>query len=107
MGHSIRQTARLTHAPLCLKIQAMLSLSELALFLVAALSLLALVARRGRPPGPNPGLEGSSAYFPQLDGLRFFAFLLVLWHHFPVYHDSNLGWFLAKFGWIGVDLFFT
>lgn len=46
-------------------------------------------------------------YYPQLDGLRFFAFLLVFIHNAP--HDrENAVWkVLDEFGWIGVDLFFT
>jgi peptidoglycan/LPS O-acetylase OafA/YrhL len=54
-------------------------------------------------------------YLPQLDGLRFIAFFLVLLHHnvtarqyFPA--DSKLGAFLggaSAFGWIGVDIFLT
>lgn len=45
-------------------------------------------------------------YFPELDGLRFFAFLLVFFHHrdwFPVPAFS----YLHEIGWIGVDLFFV
>lgn len=46
-------------------------------------------------------------YSPQLDGLRFFAFLLVFIHNAP--HDTgNPIWIvLDEFGWIGVDLFFA
>jgi peptidoglycan/LPS O-acetylase OafA/YrhL len=52
-------------------------------------------------------------YVPQLDGLRFFAFLLVFFHHFipsqPIFGEYPLlGLLLAKvqeFGWAGVDLF--
>jgi len=52
-------------------------------------------------------------YIPQLDGLRFFAFLLVFFHHLrpadgyfeniPVL--AEMFSFLHDFGWIGVDLF--
>jgi len=45
-------------------------------------------------------------YFPELDGLRFLAFLLVFFHHrdwFPVPAFS----FIHEIGWIGVDLFFA
>lgn len=52
-------------------------------------------------------------YVPQLDGLRFFAFLLVFIHHFLSVHSvfgayPLIGPFLAKiqeYGWAGVDLF--
>ena len=44
-------------------------------------------------------------YFPELDALRFFAFLLVFIHHTPVIiqHPFWLG--LHEYGWMGVDLF--
>jgi peptidoglycan/LPS O-acetylase OafA/YrhL len=38
-------------------------------------------------------------YFPQIDGLRFIAFALVLMHHLP---HADL---LDKIGWVGVDIF--
>jgi len=51
---------------------------------------------------------GSGAlYLPALDGLRFFAFLLVFIHHLP---QGGSGTFLAlihQYGWIGVDIFFA
>lgn len=60
----------------------------------------------------TPGTSGR-LYLPQLDGLRFVAFFLVLLHHhvtaqlyFPP--DSRIGHLLAGlrgFGWIGVDIF--
>lgn len=40
-------------------------------------------------------------YFPELDGLRFFAFLLVFVHHHSLFSNINTN------GWIGVDLFFV
>lgn len=47
----------------------------------------------------------SELYFPELDSLRFFAFLLVLIHHSP-YSKLIPSWVtLAKYGWVGVDLF--
>lgn len=45
-------------------------------------------------------------YFPELDGLRFVAFLLVFIHHAPV-PDYRIWRFINSFGWIGVDLFFA
>ena len=43
---------------------------------------------------------------PEVDGLRFFAISLVLLHH--VYTDYNpfMLW-QKKYGWVGVDIFFT
>ena len=46
-------------------------------------------------------------YFPELDGLRFFAFLLVFVHHHPLFTKIPYLSFLHNYGWIGVDLFFT
>jgi peptidoglycan/LPS O-acetylase OafA/YrhL len=45
-------------------------------------------------------------YRPSLDGLRFFAFLLVFVHHLvpPDFAPLKL---ISKYGWVGVDLFFT
>lgn len=63
-------------------------------------------------PPVNP-LGQSSFYYPSLDGLRFFAFLLVFLHHaFEGWQSSNpLSNFfliaLEKNGWAGVDLFFV
>jgi peptidoglycan/LPS O-acetylase OafA/YrhL len=59
----------------------------------------------------------SSTYFPVLDGLRFVAYLLVLYHHIcvritlyksdwgPVLNSIKSG--IAIHGWCGVDLFFV
>lgn len=51
-------------------------------------------------------------YFPSLDGLRFFAFLLVFFHHTTFYINSTLAnnfffSFFNKNGWIGVSFFFV
>jgi peptidoglycan/LPS O-acetylase OafA/YrhL len=47
-------------------------------------------------------------YLPQLDGLRFFAFLLVFLHHSPLFPGgSRAASFLKQLGWVGVDLFFV
>jgi peptidoglycan/LPS O-acetylase OafA/YrhL len=49
--------------------------------------------------------EKEKTYFPELDGLRFFAFLLVFIHHSEVI-SSNPYWLaLRDYGWMGVDLF--
>ncbi len=46
-------------------------------------------------------------YFPQLDSLRFFAFLLVFVHHHRLFSKIPRLSFLHDNGWIGVDLFFA
>ena len=53
-----------------------------------------------RPRGPL------AFYHPELDSLRFVAFLLVFIHHAaPLNHPALR--FIHSFGWIGVDLFFA
>lgn len=50
-------------------------------------------------------MENKATYFPQLDGLRFFAFLAVFIHHAPVIKVIP-GWKeFSDIGWVGVDLF--
>ena len=44
-------------------------------------------------------------YYPELDSLRFLAFLLVLIHHSPYMKSIAFWQTLSKFGWMGVDLF--
>jgi peptidoglycan/LPS O-acetylase OafA/YrhL len=47
-----------------------------------------------------------SFYIPELDGLRFLAFLLVFIHNaLPVLSDTYLE-AISAYGWVGVDLFF-
>jgi peptidoglycan/LPS O-acetylase OafA/YrhL len=46
-------------------------------------------------------------YFPELDGLRFFAFLLVFIHHHDLFLRIPYLSILHTHGWIGVDLFFA
>lgn len=46
-------------------------------------------------------------YFPELDGLRFFAFLLVFIHHQTLFTGIPFFQRLQDFGWIGVDIFFV
>ncbi len=46
-------------------------------------------------------------YFPELDGLRFFAFLLVFLHHFPEMKAIPFLSAIQRNGWMGVDLFFV
>jgi len=59
--------------------------------------------RRARNVGKAIVGEGKF-YLPELDGLRFFAFLLVFVHHAPPLRTLSL---LNSHGWIGVDLFFA
>jgi peptidoglycan/LPS O-acetylase OafA/YrhL len=57
--------------------------------------------------------KGDRLYYPQLDGLRFFAYFFVLLSHYPDPASYFADWpgvqiVLVKFhefGWIGVDLF--
>jgi len=44
-------------------------------------------------------------YYPELDGLRFVAFLLVFYNHLPHIKSFPLSGLLREYGWIGVDLF--
>lgn len=46
-------------------------------------------------------------YFPELDGLRFFAFLLVFVHHHILLKKVPIFSILHTEGWVGVDLFFA
>jgi peptidoglycan/LPS O-acetylase OafA/YrhL len=46
-------------------------------------------------------------YFPELDGLRFFAFLLVFVHHTSLFSHFPVLSILNTNGWIGVDIFFA
>lgn len=48
-----------------------------------------------------------SYYEPALDGLRFFAFLLVFVHHLPGLESSEFLLTLKRLGWIGVEVFFV
>ncbi len=50
--------------------------------------------------------SGSRFYLPQLDGLRFFAFLLVFVSHHGLLQSTRFR-ILREEGWIGVDLFFA
>jgi peptidoglycan/LPS O-acetylase OafA/YrhL len=46
-------------------------------------------------------------YYPELDGLRFVAFLLVFIHHQKLFTQIPLLFKIHDYGWIGVDLFFA
>jgi len=50
-------------------------------------------------------MNKSSVYYPELDSLRFFAFLFVLIHHTPVAESIPAWVTLHEYGWMGVDLF--
>ena len=50
-------------------------------------------------------MKKASLYYPELDSLRFFAFLLVLVHHAPYAESVGFWSTLSKYGWMGVDLF--
>ncbi|MBN1453734.1 MAG: acyltransferase [Anaerolineales bacterium] len=50
-------------------------------------------------------MSKSALYYPELDSLRFFAFLVVLVHHAPYVKSIPLWKNLSLYGWMGVDLF--
>lgn len=50
-------------------------------------------------------MNKSGLYYPELDSLRFFAFLLVLVHHSPYMKSMVLWRTVSHYGWAGVDLF--
>lgn len=55
--------------------------------------------------------KNTPLYYPELDGLRFLAFLIVFVHHAPAvtyFHFQFVADFMTKlhfYGWMGVDLF--
>lgn len=49
----------------------------------------------------NKDINIERIYFPELDGLRFFAFLFVFIHHHSLFSNIKTN------GWVGVDLFFV
>ncbi|MBL8076580.1 MAG: acyltransferase [Anaerolineales bacterium] len=52
-----------------------------------------------------PAEDQKKLYYPELDGLRFFAFLLVFINHAPYLAPGPIFKALHDYGWIGVDLF--
>jgi peptidoglycan/LPS O-acetylase OafA/YrhL len=46
-------------------------------------------------------------YLPELDGLRFLAFLLVFIHHQNLLTQVKFFAALKEYGWVGVDMFFA
>ena len=52
-------------------------------------------------------MVGQRIYFPELDGLRFFAFLLIFIHHDILFLKIPYLKILSTNGWIGVYLFFS
>ncbi len=61
-------------------------------------------ATPGNPAASASVLAGRGLYFPTLDGLRFFAFLLVFVHHLPAGPNLVLR-VVHQYGWVGVHLF--
>lgn len=59
--------------------------------------------------GAPPVADNTRIYMPEIDGLRFLAFLLVFIHHSPgLILPGRLGGLMLRvrvFGWIGVDVF--
>lgn len=61
----------------------------------------------GKPlDSPENSQISERIYFPQLDGLRFFAFALVFIHHNSLFANIPYLSVLMTNGWVGVDLFF-
>lgn len=54
---------------------------------------------------PRTHASTHSFYYPELDSLRFFAFLLIFIHHTDI-SDYPLLSRIQSIGWIGVDIFF-
>ena len=46
-------------------------------------------------------------YIPELDGLRFFSFILVFLHHHLYFANLPFFGILHSYGWIGVNFFFS
>lgn len=49
----------------------------------------------------------TNIYYPELDVLRFLAFILVLFHHSPYAASIPVWVTLYNYGWMGVDLFLS
>jgi peptidoglycan/LPS O-acetylase OafA/YrhL len=60
-----------------------------------------------RVPGRAGGSQKTGRFYPQLDGLRGVAVLLVLLHHMGDLALPQVVWHLSTLGWIGVDAFFV
>lgn len=60
-----------------------------------------------RVPGRAGGSQTSGRFYPQLDGLRAIAVLLVLLNHMSDLALPHVVWYLSTLGWIGVDAFFV
>lgn len=63
--------------------------------------------RNENKPENSKGKIEERIYFPELDGLRFLAFLLVFIHHQSLFSNVPYLSTLKEFGWVGVDLFFA
>ncbi len=60
------------------------------------------------PPANGKGTQKGGGFIPELDGLRGFAVLFVILHHFwPETGILAACPWLGDLGWIGVDLFFV
>jgi peptidoglycan/LPS O-acetylase OafA/YrhL len=52
-------------------------------------------------------VKNTRLYYPELDSLRFLAFVLVLIHHSMAANTVRLWVTLHEYGWMGVDLFLS
>lgn len=58
-------------------------------------------------PENSSGKNEERIYFPELDGLRFLAFILVFIHHQSLFGNILYISKIKGYGWVGVDLFFA
>jgi peptidoglycan/LPS O-acetylase OafA/YrhL len=59
-------------------------------------------------PAPEDGASSRwSAYLPAVDGLRFFAFLMVFLFHFEEPFELDAWQGFERVGWVGVEIFFV
>lgn len=84
---------------------------EISAFQYLATAILLGAALTWVSPSPRasarPSLIEAPSYLPQLDGLRFFAFILVYVHHSPPGFQSPFVGRIHELGWSGVELFFA
>lgn len=82
-------------------------------FLLCAMGVTAVVGvsfaefARARGLAREPVPVPTEGYLPQLDGLRFLAFMLVFAHHMVAFERHPTALAVHDNGWMGVDLFFV
>jgi peptidoglycan/LPS O-acetylase OafA/YrhL len=68
---------------------------------------MSTMATSDRVPGRAGGSQTTGRFYPQLDGLRAMAVLLVLTNHMSDLAIPHVVRYLSTLGWIGVDAFFV